>query len=72
MGRDYRHTKKSVQFEDGYELQKNRKLKQYDRNKSRRNNKINLNELQVQPEDDVDLEETFDENGLYEFTMKDQ
>lgn len=72
MGRDYRHAKKSVQFEDGYELQKNRKLKQYDRNKSRKNNKINPNELQVQPDDDVEVQEDFDENGLYEFTMKDQ
>lgn len=71
MGRDYRHGKKLVQFEDGYELQKNRKLKQYDRNKSRKNNKINPNELNLQPEDDVTIEDDFDENGMYEFSMKD-
>lgn len=71
MGRDYRHGKKLIQFEDGYELQKNRKLKQYDRNKSRKNNKINPNELNLQPEDDVVIEDDFDENGMYEFSMKD-
>lgn len=71
MGRDYRHGKKLIQFEDGYELQKNRKLKQYDRNKSRKSNKINPNELNLQPEDDVVIEEDFDENGMYEFSMKD-
>jgi hypothetical protein len=70
MGRDYRHTKKSVQFEDGYELQKNRKLTQYDRNKSRKNNKINPNELVLPNEEDRDVQEE-DENGMYEFMMKD-
>jgi hypothetical protein len=54
MGRDYRHhTKKSDRFEDGYEIFKERKLDSYDRNKGRKQNKINLNQFHLQEEDDT-------------------
>lgn len=53
MGRDFRHrgTKPEI-FEDGYEMFKDRKLPSYDRNKNRKQNKINLNHFEIEVEDD--------------------
>jgi len=54
MGRDYRHkTKKADRFEDGYEFFKERKLDSYDRNKGRKQNKINLNHFQIDEDEEV-------------------
>jgi hypothetical protein len=54
MGRDYRHRgNKPEKFEDGYEMFKEKKLDSYDRNKGRKQNKINLNHFQVEEEDDI-------------------
>jgi len=62
MGRDYRHKiKKSDRFEDGYETFKERKLDSYDRNKGRKQNKINLNQFEIQEDDDV-IEMGFEES----------
>jgi hypothetical protein len=61
MGRDYRHkTKKSDRFEDGYEMFKERKLDSYDRNKGRKQNKINLNQFKVDDDEDI-IEMEFEE-----------
>jgi hypothetical protein len=63
MGRDYRHkTKKSERSEDGYEMFKERKLDSYDRNKGRKQNKINLNHFQIE-EDDDSFETNWEESG---------
>lgn len=63
MGRDYRHRgNKPEKFEDGYEMFKDRKLESYDRNKNRKQNKINLNQFDViEEEEDFQLEETDEE-----------
>lgn len=56
MGRDYRHRgSKLEKFEDGYEAFKDKRLPTYDRNKTRHQNKINLNQFQLQ--EDVDIVE---------------
>ena len=48
MGRDYRHRgNKPEKFEDGYEMFKDKKLPSYDRNKNRKQNKINLNHFDI-------------------------
>ena len=63
MGRDFRHRgNKPEKFEDGYEMFKDRKLESYDRNKNRKQNKINLNQFDViEEEEDFQLEETDEE-----------
>lgn len=64
MGKDYRHRgNKPEKFEDGFELFKDKKLPSYDRNKNRKQNKINLNhfDVVVVEEDDFQLEETDEE-----------
>ena len=64
MGKDYRHRgNKPEKFEDGFELFKDNKLPSYDRNKNRKQNKINLNHFDVVviEEDDFQLEETDEE-----------
>ena len=63
MGRDYRHRgNKPEKFEDGYEMFKDRKLESYDRNKNRKQNKINLNQFDIiEEEEDFQLEETDEE-----------
>jgi hypothetical protein len=54
MGRDYKlRISNTNKFEDGYEVLKSKKLDSYDRNKSRRQNKVNLNKLSV---DETDLD----------------
>jgi hypothetical protein len=61
MGRDYRHRlSKFDRYEDGYEIFKDKKLPSYDRNKNRKQNKINLNQFDLPPEDDSN--EFFDED----------
>lgn len=61
MGKDYRHNgQKPGRFEDGYEMFKDRKLPSYDRNKNRKQNKINLNHF------DIEVEEDFIEEELQE------
>jgi len=58
MGRDYRHRgSKLEKFEDGYEILKDKKLPSYDRNKGRKQNKINLNQFQLEEEIEIELEE---------------
>ncbi len=60
MGRDYRHrASKLEKFEDGYEIFKDKKLASYDRNKNRKQNKINLNQFEIEDDFDI-LEEEFD------------
>ena len=64
MGKDYRHRgNKPEKFEDGFELFKDKKLPSYDRNKNRKQTKINLNHFDVVviEEDDFQLEETDEE-----------
>jgi len=52
MGRDKRHRgTKLEKFEDGYEIFKDKKLPSYDRNKNRKQNKINLNQFEIEIED---------------------
>lgn len=60
MGRDYRHRgTKPEKFEDGYEIFKDKKLPSYDRNKNRKQNKINLNQFEIEREDDtIEIEES--------------
>lgn len=61
MGRDFRHRgNKPEKFEDGYEMFKDKKLPSYDRNKNRKQNKINLNHFEVEVEDDF-IESEFQE-----------
>ena len=63
MGRDYRHRgSKLEKFEDGYEMFKDKKLPSYDRNKNRKQNKINLNQFQLD-DDDVQVEEKLEEKN---------
>lgn len=58
MGRDYRHRgSKLEKFEDGYEIFKDKKLPSYDRNKGRKQNKINLNQFQLEEEIEINTEE---------------
>jgi|688.fasta_scaffold00957_23 hypothetical protein len=48
MGRDYKlRISNTTKFEDGYEVSKSKKLDSYDRNKNRRQNKINLNKINI-------------------------
>jgi hypothetical protein len=64
MGRDYRHRgTKPEKFEDGYEIFKDKKLPSYDRNKNRKQNKINLNQFDIEREDDttIEIEESYEE-----------
>ena len=62
MGRDYRHRgTKTERFEDGYEMFKDKKLPSYDRNKNRKQNKINLNQFDIEHEEDLQLEEKDEE-----------
>lgn len=62
MGRDYRHRgTKTEKFEDGYEMFKDKKLPSYDRNKNRKQNKINLNQFEIEQEEDFQLEEKDEE-----------
>lgn len=59
MGRDYRHRgSKAEKFEDGYEMFKDKKLPSYDRTKNRKQNKINLNQFELEQEPDFELEQT--------------
>lgn len=63
MGRDKRHYRSKLdKFEDGYEMFKDKKLPTYDRNKTRHQNKINLNQFQL-PEDVEIVEEQIEEIG---------
>ena len=63
MGRDYRHRGiKQDTYEDGYEIFKDKKLQSYDRNKNRKQNKINLNQFQLD-DDDVQVEEKLEEKN---------
>lgn len=56
MGRDKRHRgTKLEKFEDGYEMFKDKKLPSYDRNKNRKQNKINLNQFEIDVEDEVEF-----------------
>lgn len=49
MGRDYKvKTSKTEKYEDGYESKKFKKLDSYDRNKTRKQNKFNLNTFSVE------------------------
>ena len=59
MGKDYRHGKytRTEKYEDGYEMFKDKKLPSYDRNKNRKQNKINLNDFDVEEEEDLELED---------------
>lgn len=58
MGRDYRHRGTKIErFEDGYGAFKNRKLDSYDRNKNRKQNKIDINHFDVAPDFDVEIED---------------
>jgi len=62
MGRDYRHRgSKLEKFEDGYEMFKDKKLPSYDRNKNRKQNKINLNQFNIVEDDFDSLEQELDE-----------
>jgi len=62
MGRDYRHRgNKPEKFEDGYEMFKDKKLPSYDRNKNRKQNKINLNQFDIEVEEDLEFEEKDEE-----------
>ena len=62
MGRDYRHRgTKTERFEDGYEIFKDKKLPSYDRNKNRKQNKINLNQFEIDTEEEFELEEKDEE-----------
>lgn len=64
MGRDYRHRgTKLDKFEDGYDMFKDKKLPSYDRNKNRRQNKINLNHFEIQPEEELDTLDREDEQN---------
>jgi hypothetical protein len=61
MGRDYRHRgSKLERFEDGYEMFKDKKLPSYDRNKNRKQNKINLNQFEIADDFEI-MEEELDE-----------
>lgn len=63
MGRDYRHRgNKPERFEDGYEMFKDRKLESYDRNKNRKQNKINLNQFDIVEDDFETMEDYSEEN----------
>lgn len=63
MGRDYRHRRpKSEIYEDGYEMFKDRKLPSYDRNKNRKQNKINLNQFNLEEQVEV-FEQELTEEG---------
>lgn len=60
MGRDYRHRKnKTDSYEDGYEILKDKKLSSYDRNKNRKQNKFNLNQVSIE-ENDYEFDDTFE------------
>lgn len=62
MGRDYRHRgNKPEKFEDGYEMFKDKKLASYDRNKNRKQNKINLNQFDIIGDDFEVIENELDE-----------
>ena len=62
MGRDYRHrASKLERFEDGYEMFKDKKLPSYDRNKNRKQNKINLNQFEIIEDDFEVMEDQLDE-----------
>lgn len=62
MGRDYRHRgNKPERFEDGYEMFKDKKLPSYDRNKNRKQNKINLNQFSIEDTYEVESYDSYDE-----------
>jgi len=62
MGRDYRHRgSKLERFEDGYEMFKDKKLPSYDRNKNRKQNKINLNQFDIVEDDFEVIEDELEE-----------
>lgn len=64
MGRDKRHRGlKPEKFEDGFELFKDKKLPSYDRNKNRKQNKINLNQFQI--EEDYSFDEVEDDSQIF-------
>jgi len=57
MGRDYKsRISNTNKFEDGYEVSKSKKLDSYDRNKNRKQNKINLNTISINDDTYTDSE----------------
>lgn len=54
MSRDYRRRKEKEPYDDGYEIFKDRKLESYDRSKTRKQNKINLNTFSVEEDENPD------------------
>jgi hypothetical protein len=70
MGKDYRHNRgrKSERFDEDYDSRM-RKLESYDRNKGRKKNKINLNQVDVYTVVDTeDEDETFETSEVVLFT----
>jgi len=52
MGRDYKlRAPQTEKYEDGYENKRFKKLDSYDRNKTRRQNKFNLNKISIEHDD---------------------
>ena len=64
MGKDYRHNRgrKSERFDEDYDSRM-RKLESYDRNKGRKKNKINLNQVDVYTSVDTEDESEMFEAG---------
>ena len=62
MGRDYRHRGSKIErFEDGYGAFENRKLDSYDRNKNRKQNKIDVNHFDIEPDVETEIQSIEDE-----------